>query len=181
MSRIAKRYAKALFKVSEGDLGKAKRDLDSLETLRTLFEDKDAGKILRSPVMPPDLKKTLLYYGLEKAVADSSLKSLIDTLVSSGRVSVIPDLTSAFRDLLNEVEGIAYAEVESAADFSEEEKSAVSAQLSRILEKKVLVDTRVDPTLLGGFVARVGNYRIDMSLKAKLDGLAHSAVQDTLR
>jgi F-type H+-transporting ATPase subunit delta len=181
MSRIARRYARALFKVTEGSLGKAKEDLASLETLQALFDDKDAGKILRSPVMPTDLKTTLLQYGLEKAGADEHLKSFIDAVVSAGRVAFLPAMTEAFRDLIDEKEGRAHAHVVVATDLCAEDEASIGNQLGKLLGKTIIVDTKIDPSLLGGFVARVGNYRIDMSLKTKLDGLAQSAVQDNIR
>jgi len=181
MSRIARRYARALYKICDGNLEKAKKDLESLKTLLVLFDDKDAGKILRSPVMPPDLKTTLLHYGLEKAVGGEDLRNLVDTLVSAGRVTILPQLIDVFGDLINEAEGKAFAEVVSATTLAQADQDSIAAQLGDLLGKKIVLDNKVDPTLLGGFVAKVGNYRIDMSLKTKLDGLAQSAVQDTFR
>lgn len=181
MSRIAKRYARALYKVCDGQLDKAKRDLESLQTLAVLFEANDAGKVLRSPVMPADLKRDLLHYGLEKAGAGDDLKRFIDAIVAAGRVTFLPGILQAFSDLIDEAEGKAHAHVVSAMTLTPEEQAAVAKQLGDLLGKNLEIESKVDPGLLGGFVARVGNYRIDMSLKTKLDGLAQSAVQDTLR
>jgi F-type H+-transporting ATPase subunit delta len=181
MSRIARRYARALYKICDSNLEKAKKDLESLKTLRVLFDDKDAGKILRSPVMPPDLKKTLLHYGLEKAVAGEDLKNFVDTLVSAGRVALLPQMIDAYGDLINEAEGKALAVVTSAVPLAQDDQDSIASRLAQILGKSIVLESKVDPSLLGGFVAKVGNYRIDMSLKTKLDGLAQSAVQDTFR
>jgi len=181
MSRIARRYARALYKICDANLETAKKHLESLKTLLVLFDDKDAGKILRSPVMPPDLKKTLLHYGLEKAAAGEDLQHLVDTLVTAGRVALLPELVEVFGDFINEAEGKAFAQVVSAAPLAQDDQNAIASQLGDLLGKKIVLDNKVDATLLGGFVAKVGNYRIDMSLKTKLDGLAQSAVQDTFR
>lgn len=181
MSRIARRYARALYKICDSNLEKAKKDLESLKTLTVLFDDKDAGKILRSPVMPPDLKKTLLHYGLEKAVAGDDLKRFIDTLVSAGRVALLPRIIFAFEDLINDAQGKAVGEVTSATAIEAEDQKNIASLLGEILGKSIILENKVDPSLLGGFIAKVGNYRIDMSLKTKLDGLAQSAVQDTFR
>lgn len=181
MSRIARRYARALYKICDANVDTAKKHLESLKTLLVLFDDKDAGKILRSPVMPPDLKKTLLHYGLEKASAGEDLQHLVDTLVIAGRVAMLPELIEVFGNLINDAEGKAHAEVVSASPLGQEDQEAISAQLGDLLGKKIVLESKVDATLLGGFVAKVGNYRIDMSLKTKLDGLAQSAVQDTFR
>ena len=58
-SQIANRYARALFRFAEGDLSLAKSHYDALGAIDELFANSDAGKILRSPVMPEELKKEL--------------------------------------------------------------------------------------------------------------------------
>ena len=65
--------------------------------------------------------------------------------------------------------------------LNEADTKAIGDALSTLLSKKVEIKPTVDPSLLGGFVARVGNYRVDLSLRTKLDGLSQSAVQDSIR
>jgi len=182
MARIAARYAKALFKLANGDLAKAKKQAETLRILNELFEYPESNRILRSPVMPATLKKNILDYGLSQAQASEAVSHLIGTIVEVGRVPLIPAIIGAYDDLLDAAEGVARAEVASALPLPSEDLEAISGTLSRILgRQRVEIKQVVEPALLGGFVARVGNYRIDMSLKTKLDGLSQRAVQDTLR
>ena len=179
MSRIAKRYGRALFNLTKGDLVKAKRQLEALTVIRGLFETGDAGKVLGSPVMPPDLKRALLDYGLAQANADDDVRHFVATVAEAGRAALLPQIQEALADLIDEAEGVARASVTSAVALRADEMDEISSVLGKMLKKHVTVKPSVDASLLGGFVAHIGNYRIDMSLKTKLEGIAQSAVQDT--
>jgi F-type H+-transporting ATPase subunit delta len=181
MQRIARRYAKALFEQSKGDLAAAKKDLASLQVLEELFHHKDAGKILRSPVMPVALKKSLLEHGLEAGKADKGLKNLVATLLEVGREQALLDISSAYAEMVDAAEGTVKGDVSSAAALGQSELDAIGKSLETLVKKKVVLRPHVDQSLLGGFVARVGNYLVDMSLKTRLDGLAQGAVQDRHR
>lgn len=181
ISRIARRYARALFSVSKGDLFKAKEHLVVLETLAQLFDIADAGRVLRSPVMPPSLKTALLDYALNAAKADLTVQHSISGIVAAGRVRYIPDVAMALRELIYAQEGIVEAEITTAVALPKAEFDAIAKSLGEMIGKTVIATSHVDPSVLGGFAATVGNYRIDLSLKSKLDGLAQAAVQDSYR
>ncbi len=179
MSRIAKRYAKALFKLTGGDLVKAKRARDALFGLNELFKLDESARVLLSPVMPKDLKKSLLSYGTKEFAADDDVKQLVEAVVEAGRVSFLPEISQVFSEFIDDAEGIVQAQVESAVALSAQEDQDIVATLAQMLHKKIVLKSAVNTALLGGFVVRVGNYLIDLSLKSKLDGLAKSAVQDS--
>lgn len=181
MSRIAKRYGRALFNLTKGDLAKAKRHQASLVIVTELFDNPDAGRILKSPVMPPDLKKSLLDYALGQAKADDDLSHTLDTMALAGRVDLIPAMAKSFAELIDEAEGVIRADVASAVELKPADLAEISQALGQVLKKSVTVTPSVDPQLLGGFVAHVGNYRIDMSLRTRIEGLSQTAVQDSLR
>lgn len=181
IGRIARRYARGLFGIDKGDIAKAKARRETLEAVVELFKNEEAARILRNPVMPAGLKKDLLAYALKEGNADQSLQSLFKTMVEEGRVNAIPELVEAYSELIDTAEGVAKADLVSAVALPDAEVQAIGKQLGQILDKKVEVRASVDAKLLGGFVAHVGNYKIDMSLRTKLDGLAASAAQDSLR
>ena len=174
---VATRYAKALFKLEQGNVEQAKAHLQGLRLVVQLFELSESAKILRSPVMPVALKRDLLRYGLDRGTADQILEFFIESIIDAGRVQLIPDIVEAFAQLIHEAEGVVVAQLTSAVELPGEDADAIGSGLGQILGKQVELITAVDKALLGGFVAKVGNYRIDMSLKTKLDGLAQSAVQ----
>ena len=181
MSRIAKRYAQALLKLTTGDLGRAKNYRDSLNEVGALFSLDEAAKVLYSPVMPNDLKKSLLSYGLKVANAGDELSRMVDTVVDAGRVSLLPQVIDVFARLIDEAEGIVHAEVTAAVSLPSEDTKQIATALSHLFGKKAEITQLVDGSLLGGFVVKVGDYVVDLSLKTKLEGLANAAVQDTFR
>lgn len=172
---VARRYAKALMKVTGGDLAKSKVLAQHLVTLDELFENAEASSILCSPAMPTDLKKSLLDYGLKVAGAGNELKGFCDAVVEAGRVELLPQIISVFDELINDLEGVVDAHVRSATELTDADKAAIEGAVNRIVRKKVNLDTHIDKDLLGGFVVDVGNYKIDMSLKTKVEGLAQEA------
>ncbi|MBM4251022.1 MAG: ATP synthase F1 subunit delta [Deltaproteobacteria bacterium] len=181
MGRIAKRYAKALLKLTGGDLQQAKKYRDSLLELKALFSLDEAARVLNSPAMPDDLKKSLLSYGLKAADAASAVNNLVDAVVDCGRVSLLPQIAGAFAQYIDEAEGLVQADVTSAVELSSEAQQQIAKAVGQLLNKKAEVTHHVDRDLLGGFVVKVGDYKVDLSLKNKLEGLAKTAVQDTFR
>lgn len=181
MARIATRYAKALFQFAGGDLAKAKKQRDSFHGVVELFKVRESEKVLKSPVMPPALKRSLLEYGLKQSDATPEVTTLVSALLDAGRVNMLPEVAAAYGELLDQAEGVVKAEVSAAVPLAPTDTQAIGDALSTLLKKKVEIKPAVDPSLLGGFVAKVGNYRVDMSLKTKLDGLSQSAVQDSIR
>lgn len=180
-SRIARRYARALFQVAAGDLQKAKNQYSALRNVDELFANPDANRVLSSPVMPADLKRKLLEYALKDGTEDTDLRHLIATIVASGRASIVPDITKAFGELIDDAEGVAKAKIISAVALPKDEIDQIAAVVGTLLNKKAIAQHEVDPTLLGGFQVQVGQYLIDLSLKTKLDGLSQRAAVDSLR
>jgi len=174
--RIASRYAKALFQIAAGNVDSAEKTFTALQSVNELFKIESAAKVLRSPVMPNDLKRSLVDLALSKSGADSHLTNFTDTLTSAGRLGLFPEVVQAYEALLNEAKGILQAEVTAAVELGQTELDSVKASLRGLLGRDVRVVQKVDPSILGGFVVRIGNMLIDMSVKTKLNGLANSAL-----
>ncbi len=181
MASIPNRYAKALLQLVGSDLAKARKLRESFDGLNQLFELKESARVLRSPVMPPDLKRKLLDYALDTTKAAPEVRQLTQALLSAGRVDLLPEVAKSFNALLDLADGVVKADVAAAVALTDTDAKAIGDALSKLLSKKVEIKPTVDPSLLGGFVARVGNYRVDLSLRTKLDGLSQSAVQDSIR
>lgn len=181
MARIPMRYAKALYQLTGSDLAKAQKLRSSFEGILQLFDLPDSDKVLRSPVMPQSLKKSLIDFALDKTGATEEVRLLTRALLEAGRVDLIPEVAHAFGELLDRAEGVVKAEVSAAVPLGDADLKAIGDALSKLLAKKVEIKPTVDPSLLGGFVAKVGNYQVDLSLKTKLDGLSQSAIQDSIR
>lgn len=176
-TRIANRYAKALYRFVGKDSNKAREYLEQLSAVQALFGIEPAAKVLLSPVMPVDLKKKLFEAALEASGGPTELKAFIHALVGAGRVAIYPEFVAAFSNLINAATGVVSAEVVTAVKVDPEIVAQLTKSLEKLLGSKIQADQQVDPDLLGGFVVRLGNRMIDLSVKTKLDALAKSAAR----
>lgn len=176
-TRIANRYAKALYRFVGKDTTKSKEYLQHLRAAEILFAIEPAAKVLLSPVMPQDLKKKLFAAAIDASKGPEELKAFVYALVSAGRVAAYPDFVNAFSNLINAATGVVSAEVITAIEVDPEIVRQLTQSLEKVLGSKIEADQQVDPDLLGGFVVRLGNRMIDLSVKTKLDALAKSAAR----
>lgn len=127
--------------------------------------------------MPAALKVELIDFALEKSKADAGVKQFILQVVESGRTSVIPEIAASFHHLIDTAAGRVQATVTTAIALAPADVAEIASSLGAALKKKVMLTTAVDPSILGGFVVHIGNSVVDLSLKSKIDAIAHSAVQ----
>lgn len=177
MAQVAKRYAKAMFKVMKDRTQDPKKYLNKIRAIESLYQIPESGKILRSPVMPADLKLQLLNYGLNSVEADSQLSEFLEYLVTNRREGLLPKIFEAFRNIIDESEGVIRGVVTTAVEMADEEKEAISVALGNVIQKKVILDTRIDTDILGGFVAHVGQFLVDQSLRTKLNEMGQFVTQ----
>ena len=83
-TRIANRYAKALYRLAGDDPKKARTFLEQLQTARALFDIEPSARVLNSPVMPQDLKKKLFEAALTSSHAAPELHAFIGALIGAG-------------------------------------------------------------------------------------------------
>jgi F-type H+-transporting ATPase subunit delta len=174
-SFIANRYAKALLSITETESGLADKAVSFLSLCDELFELSETRKILKSPVMPSDLKKAILAYGAEKANAPAEFVNFANQVVDSGRTAYLPQISKAYKDMLAAKRGFAEATAVTAEPLSEAVKTELSTALEKVFHKKITLQNEIDKGVLGGFVVRVGNYTIDLSLKNRLNSVAEFA------
>ena len=169
---IERRYAKALYRVCKNDLALAKKCKDELANIESLFALEDAKKVLVSPVMPADLKTALL--GEATKGASDIVVNYVSTVVGASRTAQLPGIIESFKNLLDEKEGILNAEITTAVDVDSASVSAIAAAISD--KKQVTISQRVDPSILGGLIVKVGNAVVNMSLKKQLNSLAKATI-----
>ncbi len=161
----AKRYAQAAFEIA--------RERDSLEEwatdlalVGTVMTDPQAAAILSSTKVALADRYRLLEAILEGI--DPLVMNLARLLVAKGRVGIVSQVAEAYRDLVNEHSGIAHARVVTAVPLADAERRVVEEKLSQITGKKVIAHLEVEPAIVGGLVARVGDRLIDGSTRSKL-------------
>lgn len=168
---LAGRYAAALYDLADAEklLDVVTDDLGALSTM--ISESEDLTKLLRSPVISRDDQKKAMIAVVEKAEMNALTGRFIGVVAENRRLFVLPDIISAFKEILATRRGEATAEVVSASELSDKQLQALTESLKKAVGTKVAVDATVDPDLLGGLVVKVGSRMIDSSLRTKLQQL----------
>lgn len=168
---MAGRYASALF-----DLAKEASQVKEVEAELTKFqgllhESEDLRSMVRSPVLSSDEQARAMNAIMTKAEIGGLAANFLKLLTSNRRLFAVADMIKGFRSLAAKDRGEATAEVASAVALTDAQVEALKATLKASIGKDVTLATRVDPSLLGGLVVKVGSKMIDSSLKTKLQNL----------
>jgi F-type H+-transporting ATPase subunit delta len=164
----AARYARALFDVAlqEGTLDRADSDLTTLEDL--LQRHGDLQRVLTNPVVPAPRKRAVLQELLPRLSLSGPISKLLLLLADRDRLSLFPDLVAVFRERLMEHRQIVQAEVTTAVPLTPERETDLRQQIAAITGRRVTLITRVDPSLIGGIVTKIGTVVYDGSLASQL-------------
>jgi len=103
--------------------------------------------------------------------------NLISLLVAKGRLRMLGDVVTEYESLLDAYQGRERAEVITAVPLSGENEEEIGARLRALISKEIVLTSRVDPNIMGGLIAKIGDKLIDGSLRTKLQELKMSLVQ----
>ena len=168
---LAGRYANAVF-----ELAQEEKSVESVErdfiTLRSLIgQNADLARLVRAPVFSREEQGRVMKAVLEKMGAARLTTQFILTVASKRRLFVLADIIRSFDRLVAKLRGEIPAQVTSARTLSEAEIIELKAILKSKLGREPRLETKVDPSLLGGLVVKVGSRMIDSSLRTKLTGI----------
>ena len=165
------RYAAALFDLAneENAVAAVEKDLSSFDALLDMSADLKA--MVRSPVISREEQAKALAAVLAKAGIGGTTANFLRLIAKNGRLFAVSDMTKAYKALAARARGEVGAEVTSAQPLDEAQVAELKATLKASVGKDVQLSTRVDPSLLGGLVVKIGSRMIDSSLRTKLAGL----------
>ncbi|HKZ20680.1 MAG TPA: ATP synthase F1 subunit delta [Acidimicrobiia bacterium] len=163
-------WARAIFDLAsaEGELERAERDLFTIA--RAVNESNDLRDALTNPQLPVDRKQGIID-DLVGGRASDLIRGWISFLISQGRASDLPAIVDAFIEQAAASRSRAVAEIRSAIPLDKATVDRLVAALSRATGKQLDVKTVVDPDLIGGVVAQVGDVVIDGSVARRLTDL----------
>jgi F-type H+-transporting ATPase subunit delta len=173
-SILARRYAKALFAV-----GKEEAVVDAyakaLTELAALYTGIPAVKdALINPMYPIDVRVKVVQDLMQATGATQVVTNFMTLLVRKKRAAFLPEIAEAFQVLVDEDNNICRGTVITATELSSTLQGKVEAAMIVLTGKKVSLTTMVDPSIIGGFVAKVGDLVLDGSIKSQLEGLKES-------
>ncbi len=168
---VARRYARALLEASAP--GAVVGIADQLNALAGLVaSNPDLADVIRNPAYSRSQRHGVVE-GLISLVKPESqtLPNFLRLLVDRHRLAMLPDIARLFRDMADAKAGRVRGTVVSAVPLDPESVRQLESTLSRVVQKQVVLDTRVDREVLGGVSTQVGSVVFDGTLRTQLDDL----------
>ena len=174
VSGVSGRYATALFELARDSksVDAVKADLERFSAL--LNESPDLARLVRSPVFTAETQGKALGAVLDKAGIGGITAKFLKVLTANRRLFVVNDVIRAFRALVAKFKGEATADVTVAEKLSSKNLDALKAALKSVSGKDVDLNVKIDPTIIGGLIVKLGSRMVDSSLRTKLNSIKHA-------
>jgi len=165
-----KGYANGLFEIARGE-GDLPRIESELHQVAQVFDgSEELRNTLSDPALPADRKRGIINELLGGRASDVTVAA-VDLIVGAGRAKDLSAITDEFLSVAASSRSREVAEVRSAVELDADTVRRLETSLARATGKAVEVRVIVDPSILGGIVARVGDTVIDGSVRRRLDSL----------
>jgi F-type H+-transporting ATPase subunit delta len=164
----AARYARALFDVAlkESDPVQIERDLASFAGL--MSSNAELGGALTNPAIQASAKHQIVDTLATRLNMAKPVHKLLLLLADRDRLTMVPDMFDVYRERLMEHQQIVRAEVTTAAPLTPDRIAQLQKNLADITGRRVDMTTNVDPSIIGGVVARIGSTVYDGSIATQL-------------
>jgi F-type H+-transporting ATPase subunit delta len=171
---MAGRYATALFELAleQQALDAVAADLASFDALVT--ESADLQRLVRSPVFTAEEQTKALSAVLDKAGIGGLAGRFLQAVSANRRLFAARDMVRAYRALVARHKGEVTANVTLAEAPNDTHLAAIKDALEAVTKKDVHVDVKIDPSIIGGLIVKLGSRMVDASLRAKLNSIKHA-------
>jgi F-type H+-transporting ATPase subunit delta len=162
-------YARALFDAAleENKLEPVREQLAQFVAAET--EVPELRELLRNPQLDPQARKAALRDLL--AGGEELLQNFLLVLVDKGRTAQLDEIAREFERLVAQHEGIVSAELTTAIELTDEEANDLLRRIEKSTGRKLEATRKVDPDLIGGIVLQIGSFRLDASVRGRLERL----------
>jgi F-type H+-transporting ATPase subunit delta len=174
VSGMAGRYAIALFELAreEKAVDATAADLDRFDALVT--ESPDLARLVRSPVFSAGEQARALSAVLAAAGIGGLAAKFLQAVAANRRLFAVRAMLKDFRALVARHKGEVMTEVTLAEAPSERQLAAIKDALGSVTGKDVQVAVKVDPSIIGGLIVKLGSRMVDTSLRSKLNSIKHA-------
>jgi F-type H+-transporting ATPase subunit delta len=175
---VARRYARALLELAKESDGPDAVQAQLEWLVEVIQSTPELADVLVNPVYTRAERRGVLEAVLQMQDGRSVLlANFIRLLVDRDRVGQLPDIARLYRDMADAMAGRVRGRVISAAPLQEESVRAIKTSLERLTDRQVLLESTVEPALLGGLKAQVGSTVYDGTLKTHLEELRRGLKQ----
>ncbi len=168
VQRIASRYAKSLIDLAQ-ERGKLERILEDVESFQQVAKNRDFLLMLRSPVVKADTKEKV-FNQLFKGKYDEMTMAFLQILLRKGREAQLADIAGEYIAQYKAIKHISTVNLVTASKLSDEAVKSIHDKLlaSTSTDKNVELLTKVDESLIGGFIIEFEDKLYDASVAHKL-------------
>ena len=136
----------------------------------TIEENNDLEIMLKSPVIKSAVKRSVLIEVFKKKISEIT-KGLIDVLIENKRLNLLPLVAKEYIVIYDFMKGVEVAQVTTAVPLTKDLEKAILKRIHESVDTKVSLVNVVDPSIIGGFVLRVGDKEYDSSVAYRLEDL----------
>lgn len=134
-------------------------------------ESAELRNFLTSPAISRDAKHGVIEKLVARLGASKIIRNFLFVMADNQRVHFLPEIVDTFEQVLRQRQGVAEAEVTTAAELNEAQRTALVRTLERLSGKKIQAKYSLQPALLGGAVVRIGDTIYDGSVQNRLNQL----------
>jgi F-type H+-transporting ATPase subunit delta len=163
-------YANALFSVAQGEANLDEVE-DELFRFARALEGSDALRVALTDELIPAAKRQAIVEDVLGGKASQTTTALLSFVVAAGRGRDLPEIIDRLVQRAAGAKHLAVAEVRSAVPLTDDQRDRLAAALANATGQSVSLKVIVDPTVLGGLVAQIGDTVIDGSVRTRLDQL----------
>ncbi len=176
--RVAARYAKSLL-----ELAQEKGLLEEIHADMKLFskmcqQNHDLALMLKNPIINHHKKRTILYKVFEKKVHPPTL-TFFDIITRKNRERYLPLIAAEFDNLYNQHKGIDKVNITTTFPLTDDLRKQFENTITKLTGRKLVITEKIDPSLIGGYVIKIGDQQIDDSVKSKLTELSYEFKDDS--
>ena len=171
MRASAARYARALLDVTIGEADPVQAEQELAAFAALLEQHQNLRDALLNPAVPAAGKRAVVQQLVDRQQFSSPVAKLLLLLADRDRLAVLPELLTVYRERLMEHQRVIRAEVTTAVPMPDARASELADRLARATGRTVKMTLKVDPSIIGGIVTRIGSTVYDGSVAAQLQAI----------
>jgi len=165
-NRVAIRYAKAISERVQIKEQTEQINNDMKLIADTIIANSELNRFIKSPVFSTDLKQSVLLEVFQKI--DQETKFLIRLLAQNKRLELLDSVAQAYNDLYDKVNGVQKVQVTTAFPITEKLEAEIIAKAKEFTSNSLVIENIIDPSIIGGFIIRIGDKQYNASLSNRL-------------
>lgn len=177
MAAFVSHYARAFADVvTSAKLDAASIDRQINDLLATWDGSVELRQVLENPAIAAEQKIAIIDKLNAKLQMIRELRNFVAVLIKNGRIASIHEVVSAYRAELQERQGIRQAEIVTARELSEQERNELLAGVGKLASAKIQATFKLDKSIVGGTVVRIGSTVYDGSVRGRLERLKEALI-----